>query len=697
MDDLDLGATIKGFIPGQKVFNRYKLTKILGRGGMGVVWLARDEDLERDVALKFLPEVVALDKEAVRDLKRETRRSLELTHAHIVRIHDFIQDARTAAISMEYVAGATLASLKVDRPQGHFEVKELRDWVQQWLEAMEYAHTQAKVAHRDLKPANLMIDSQGRLKVTDFGIAASMGETASRVSNQFGSSGTPVYMSPQQMMGEKPAVTDDIYAIGATMYELLTGKPPFYSGNVLMQVQNKVPPTMTERRTEFGLTGEPIPPAWETTIAACLAKEPQDRPQSALHIRKALLENSAVMPATQPAAPPTSRPVQVSAARPATSVRYETKPAGKKLSSGIWMAVGLAACGMVGAGGYYGLYKPRQAQREAEAHAAELARWAEEAKQREAELQRQTHTAILTEIQSLALDASQAEHDRVALDVREYLASAPAHLRRLAETQWNRRTADWTLAFRAAEKKRSQAEVRRLEALYREALGEIDRLSLMGGLTRLEALAATLPEKLRELDETRRQDVLQAVARKRLAMRETEERMRLESTEQLRRTEAERAYQEIIQRIEGLPTNATAVVVQQLDEAVVQYLSIETRAERGRAVAQQWSNRKSRWEDRPDRAYELSELDQPPVPRLRVQPIFPFELRRAGINGEVLVEFIVDTNGDVKNASAVRSTNPAFETPAIAAVMKWKFRPGRKDGRPVDIRIQQPLKFEISN
>src|SRR3954464_14684634 len=101
----ELDATIRDFASGQKIFNRYTLKKTLGRGGMGVVWLARDEELERDVALKFLPEPVAMDKEAVKELKRETRRSLELTHPHIIRIHDFVNDTRSAAISMEYVAG----------------------------------------------------------------------------------------------------------------------------------------------------------------------------------------------------------------------------------------------------------------------------------------------------------------------------------------------------------------------------------------------------------------------------------------------------------------------------------------------------------------------------------------------------------------------------------------------------------------
>src|ERR1700738_5011098 len=118
MDELDFGATIRGFSGNQKVFGRYTLKKILGRGGMGVVWLARDDELEYDIALKFLPEAVATDKEAVRDLKRETRRSLELTHPHIVRIYDFVQDVQAVAISMEYIPGDTLASRKVDQANG---------------------------------------------------------------------------------------------------------------------------------------------------------------------------------------------------------------------------------------------------------------------------------------------------------------------------------------------------------------------------------------------------------------------------------------------------------------------------------------------------------------------------------------------------------------------------------------------------
>ena len=286
--DLELGSTIRGFAPGQKVFGRFTLVKILGRGGMGVVWLAQDEELEREVALKFLPEILSLDRESVAELKKETRRNLDLTHSNIVRIYDFVQDARAAAISMEYINGTSLSAAKVDREGGVFKLDEVRHWMTQICEALSYAHEKARVVHRDLKPANLMVDSQRQLKITDFGIACSITDSISRVSKNIGSSGTPIYMSPQQMLGEKPAPSDDIYSLGATLFEMLSGKPPFYTGNIILQVQSKVPQTVQQRREELGFVGESLPPEWETVIASCLAKDAAQRPASVSAIAAAL-------------------------------------------------------------------------------------------------------------------------------------------------------------------------------------------------------------------------------------------------------------------------------------------------------------------------------------------------------------------------------------------------------------------------
>ena len=273
---------------GEVVFGRYKLVKVLGRGGMGIVWLARDQELERDVALKFLPDLMIQDRSLLDSLKRETKRCLELTHPHIVRIHDFVQDERSGCISMEYVDGETLSNLRVEKKQNVFEPDEIASWMGQLCDALDYAHNRAKVIHRDLKPANLMANRHDDLKVTDFGIARSLSDTASRLTLEQGRSGTLIYMSPQQLNGERSTHLDDIYSLGATIYELLTGKPPFYSGNIDWQICERVAPSMTERRKELDIEPAFVPAIWEDTVAACLAKDPSRRPQSAAEIAQRL-------------------------------------------------------------------------------------------------------------------------------------------------------------------------------------------------------------------------------------------------------------------------------------------------------------------------------------------------------------------------------------------------------------------------
>jgi serine/threonine protein kinase/Tfp pilus assembly protein PilF len=270
------------------VFGRYTLIKVLGRGGMGIVWLARDQELERDVALKFLPDLMIQDRSLLDQLKRETKRCLELTHPHIVRIHDFVHDERSGCISMEYVDGETLSDLRVEKEHGVFEPPEIAAWISQLCEALDYAHNRARVIHRDLKPANLMVNKRGDLKVADFGIARNLADSASRLTAEHGRSGTLVYMSPQQLSGEHGTHLDDIYSLGATICELLTSKPPFYSGNIDRQICERVAPAMTERRKEFNIEPAFVPQDWERAVAACLAKDPSRRPQSAAEVAQRL-------------------------------------------------------------------------------------------------------------------------------------------------------------------------------------------------------------------------------------------------------------------------------------------------------------------------------------------------------------------------------------------------------------------------
>ena len=143
--------------------------------------------------------------------------------------------------------------------------------------------------HRDLKPANLMVNQRGDLKVADFGIARSLADSASRLTAEQGRSGTLVYMSPQQLSGERSTHLDDILLVRRNAStNLLTSKPPFYSGNIDRQICERVAPSMTERRKELDIEPAFVPQVWEDAVAACLAKDPSQRPQSAAEVAQRL-------------------------------------------------------------------------------------------------------------------------------------------------------------------------------------------------------------------------------------------------------------------------------------------------------------------------------------------------------------------------------------------------------------------------
>ena len=281
-------ATVRGFVAGQTFMGRFRLERLLGQGGMGVVWLAYDLSLGESIALKFISDTLQRDTAAIDDLKSEARKARQLTHAHIIRIHEFWQDEHAAAVSMEFVDGRNLSQLRLEQPDKIFQVDTLAPWIEQLCEALSYAHQKARLVHRDLKPANLLIDTQGELKVADFGISATISETTNRLSKRSNGGYTEAYASPQQFRGQHATPLDDIYSVGATLYELLTSKPPFYQGNLLVQVERQAPQSLSARRAELGREGTNIPSAWEQTILACLAKDPKARPQSANEISNRL-------------------------------------------------------------------------------------------------------------------------------------------------------------------------------------------------------------------------------------------------------------------------------------------------------------------------------------------------------------------------------------------------------------------------
>jgi len=272
------GQTINPFTVGQRVFERYYLKRTLGSGGMSTVWLAHDRVSEQPVVLKFLSAHLIADEKEIERLRMEALRSHQLAHPNIVHVHDFMHGGHGVAVAMEYVDGWSLWSMKVDKPGHRFTPEEIAPWVRDLCAALEHAHA-AEVVHRDIKPANLILNSRGQLKLADFGLSRSMNPEGIDT-GYHRVVGTDWYMSPQQWTGDPPAISDDIYSLGATIYELLTGKPPFFEGDVFQQLHEVIPPTITERLVKFGVRKPKIPSAWEETIAACLDKDAARRPVS---------------------------------------------------------------------------------------------------------------------------------------------------------------------------------------------------------------------------------------------------------------------------------------------------------------------------------------------------------------------------------------------------------------------------------
>ncbi len=331
--------------PGAVLQDRYEIVERVARGGFAIVWRAHDRLLGKDVALKVLHHAIADDDAAVEELKQETLRSRELTHENIVQVYDFLRDGDVVAIAMEYIEGETLSALAAKRPGQCFEPDDLAAWLGDICDALEYAHAERgkkrTVVHHDLKPGNFMVDRYGTVKVLDFGISKTITETQIHHTGQFVVAGTPPYMSPQQLKGQRPCPSDDVYSFGATLYALLTGKPPFFRGDIQLQIPSEIPPSMTERRREFELDLPPVPDDWEKVVAGCLAKDAAGRPGSMGEIALALGVRE----------PSSRRSVRLSEAPGATKV-LDPPPTGSRSRRPIWIGAGAVVLVAAGAAAF---------------------------------------------------------------------------------------------------------------------------------------------------------------------------------------------------------------------------------------------------------------------------------------------------------------------------------------------------------
>jgi beta-lactam-binding protein with PASTA domain/predicted Ser/Thr protein kinase len=292
---------------------RYRIVRKLGTGGMANVYLAEDEVLGRRVAIKILDDRHAGDDQFVERFRREAKNAASLSHPNIVSIYDRGEAEGTYYIAMEYLDGRSLKELIVAR--GPAPVNVAIDYARQILAALRFAHRHG-IVHRDIKPHNVLVDAEGRLKVTDFGIAragtSQMTEAGSII-------GTAQYLSPEQAKGAPVDQTSDLYSVGVVLYELLTGVVPF-SGDTPVEIAMKhlssAPEPPSEKRAE-------IPRDLDLVVLRALAKDPADRYQSAEEMDADLTRvarGAAVSPETEEAA------TAIIARPPSTAVTAITPP-----------------------------------------------------------------------------------------------------------------------------------------------------------------------------------------------------------------------------------------------------------------------------------------------------------------------------------------------------------------------------------
>jgi len=266
-----------------KTISHYKITEKLGAGGMGEVYLANDLKLERQVALKFLPHHLTQNKENIERFEREAKATAALNHPNIITIYDVIEKEghttpdKQICIVMEYVEGD---SLRTRMDQGDWDHEQVTDITLQICQGLEKAH-QANIVHRDIKPENILINTDGRVKILDFGLAKLKG--ASKLTKETSTLGTIHYMSPEQIQGQDVDRRSDIWSLGIVLYEMLTGKLPFtgeYDQAIVFSIVNENPEPVTALR-------KGVPVELDRIINKTLSKNPAERYQ---HISDLLVD-----------------------------------------------------------------------------------------------------------------------------------------------------------------------------------------------------------------------------------------------------------------------------------------------------------------------------------------------------------------------------------------------------------------------
>ncbi|MBO6348019.1 Stk1 family PASTA domain-containing Ser/Thr kinase [Enterococcus casseliflavus] len=347
---------------GKKINGRYKIIGNIGSGGMANVFLAHDLILDREVAIKVLRFDFQNDQSAIRRFQREALAATELVHPNIVTVYDVGEEDGMQFLVMEYVKGMDLKRYI----QTHYPVPYLQivDIIQQILSAVALAH-QHRIIHRDLKPQNVLINEDGVVKITDFGIAIALSETSITQTNSM--LGSVHYLSPEQARGSMATNQSDIYAIGIILYEILTGKVPFDGESAvtiaLKHFQDEIP--------SIRIYDKNVPQSLENVVLKATAKEPADRYKTADEMRAdldtvlspdrlneprwephALMDETRVLTpveAAQVETPPVEEPVAETAADQAEE---SAKPKKKKRKRWLLLPV-IMVIALLGIGSYF--------------------------------------------------------------------------------------------------------------------------------------------------------------------------------------------------------------------------------------------------------------------------------------------------------------------------------------------------------
>jgi eukaryotic-like serine/threonine-protein kinase len=307
-------ATSSSFADG-----RYTVERVVGRGGMSTVYLARDRELDRPVAVKVLAESFGGDEEFVYRFRREAQTAARLAHPNIVQVFDAGEEGERLFIVMEYVDGESLGALR--SRLGRLEPSHVLDVGEQACAALGYAHGNG-VVHRDVKPGNLLVRRDGTLKVTDFGIARAADTTQLTQAGTI--LGTASYVAPEQARGEPVGPEADIFSLGIVLYEIVTGTVPWKIESVAQLATIGEGPVRP-----VGELAPEAPPELEETIMRCLTRDPRDRPGSAAEVA-ALLRGGRPAPTAMTVALPRAEepPEDATARLPRGERRVERRPVG---------------------------------------------------------------------------------------------------------------------------------------------------------------------------------------------------------------------------------------------------------------------------------------------------------------------------------------------------------------------------------